>query len=94
MGVYVDNMQKQATVGRIKAQWSHLQADTHDELMEFAKKLDLKESWLQHPGRIIEHFDVTEAKRQKAIELGAIEVTYMGTDSKDILRRKIRSGLY
>lgn len=94
MTVYVDNMKKLARVGTIRAEWSHLQADTHEELMDFAKKLGLKDTWLQHGGRITEHFDVTAAKRAMAISLGAVEVTYMGEDSKEILRKKLQSGLY
>lgn len=33
MTVYVDDMRRPATVGRISARWSHLTADTREELL-------------------------------------------------------------
>lgn len=76
MSVYVDNMRMRATVGRIQANWSHLSADTTEELLAFAAKLGLRASWIQNPGHIWkEHFDVTDTKRTLAIELGAQQIT-------------------
>ncbi|MET4143867.1 DUF4031 domain-containing protein [Arthrobacter sp. UYCo732] len=76
MTVYVDNMRMPATVGRIRANWSHLTADTTEELVEFADRLGLKRSWIQNPGHAWkEHFDVTDTKRELAIRLGAQPVT-------------------
>lgn len=76
MTVYIDNMQRQARVGRLTAVWSHLMADTHDELMEFARRLGLNPQWIQHEGKSLEHFDVTEPKRQQALRLGATPIQY------------------
>lgn len=76
MTVYVDDMQRRARVGRITANWSHLMADTHEELVEMANLLRLRPEWIQHPGTHREHFDVTETKRVEAIRLGAVEITY------------------
>lgn len=76
MTVYVDNMRRYAQVGRVKARWSHLMADTHDELMEFAAWLGLKAEWVQHAGKPIEHFDLVDAKRTLALELGAEPMIY------------------
>ncbi|QOT19580.1 DUF4031 domain-containing protein [Paenarthrobacter sp. YJN-5] len=76
MAVYVDSMRMRATVGRITANWSHLTADTTEELVEFAARLGLKRSWIQNPGHIWkEHFDVTDSKRDLAIKLGAKPIT-------------------
>lgn len=76
MTVYIDDMQRPARVGRISARWSHLLADSSDELMTFARRLGLRPAWLQHPGTPREHFDVTETKRQQALALGAVPIRY------------------
>ncbi len=48
MTVYVDNMRLSAQVGTISGRWSHLMADSDDELDEFAP------SWAsRRPGRSI-----------------------------------------
>lgn len=77
MSVYVDDMLMPATVGNCRpARWSHLQADTLDELHEFAQRLGLRREWFQ-PGSRPEaaHYDVTATKRAEAIKLGAISET-------------------
>lgn len=84
MTVYVDGANIPATVGRIKARWSHLTADTKDELHEFAVRLGLQRRWFQTckrsksckpPERCIHwHYDVVATKRDRAIELGAVEI--------------------
>lgn len=78
MTVYVDNMRLSAQVGTISGRWSHLMADSDDELDEFAAKLGLKKAWAQHPGTALSHYDVTESKRQQAIALGAVPIDYGG----------------
>ena len=47
MTVYVDNFRAPATVGRIRGRWSHLTADTPDELHGFAARLGQKREWFQ-----------------------------------------------
>lgn len=78
MTVYVDNFHCPARVGRIKARWSHLTADTREELRDFAALLGLDPAWFQ--GRCKYggcdpcphwHYDVTDRLREKAIKLGA-----------------------
>jgi hypothetical protein len=76
MAVYVDDYQVDATVGRLRRNWSHLTADTTEELMEFAAKLGMKLSWIQYPGTWKEHFDVTNTVRVKALKMGAISIGY------------------
>jgi hypothetical protein len=73
MSVYVDNAFVEGGWGK----WSgggHLQADTLDELHDFAARLPLRRSWFQNrphrPERA--HYDVTRAMRDRAIYLGAI----------------------
>lgn len=93
MTVYVDDMQMPAIfegyIGRrppngAKPKWSHLMADTTEELVEFARKLGLKPEWIQYEGTVREHFDVVESKRKKAIALGAVSMEY-GSDGTALL---------
>lgn len=80
MSVYVDDMRRPAVPagyrGRGTPRWSHLLADTHDELMAFAGRLGLSPTWLQHPQRPTEHFDVTDTVRREALRLGAVPIRY------------------
>ena len=77
MAVYVGDARIPAQAGRIRARWSHLYAGSQDELHAFAQRIGLKRAWFQ-PGKPIGgkpsrlwHYDVTEAKRQAAIQAGA-----------------------
>lgn len=76
MTVYVDNMRRQATVGRVRGRWSHLFADTSQELADFAAELGLRPEWIQHAGTHREHYDLVEAKRIQAIGFGAVQISY------------------
>jgi hypothetical protein len=72
--VYVDNAFAVGDWGR----WSgggHLQADTVDELHEFAARLGLRPAWFQSkPGRPEnDHYDLTRAGRERALALGAVD---------------------
>lgn len=88
MTVYVDNARIPATVGRIKARWSHLTADTRDELDQFAQSIGLRPEWFQTCKRTCHstlpcvhwHYDVVDAKRAEAIAVGAkpIDIREMG----------------
>lgn len=92
MTVYVDDARIPAQVGRIRARWSHLFADTPDELHAFAQRLGLRRDWFQpgtplagRPSRFW-HYDVTDSKRQAAIKLGARPVTWR--ESVNIIRER------
>lgn len=65
MPVYVDNMLMAAEVPNgaktVKGRWSHLTADTTEELHAFAKKLGLRRSWFQ-PAKTIPDNEYTRAK--------------------------------
>jgi hypothetical protein len=74
--VYVDDYRRKATVGQLTARWSHLLADTDEELLAFAKQLGLQPAWLQHEGTPLVHFDVTDQMRNRAIRAGAEPITY------------------
>ncbi|NUS54723.1 MAG: DUF4031 domain-containing protein [Streptomycetaceae bacterium] len=76
MTVYVDDMLRPARVGRIRSRWSHLMADTHDELMAFALQIGMRPEWLQEPGSYREHFDLTTGRRDQALALGAEPISY------------------
>ncbi len=76
MTVYVDDMRVRATVGRLTARWSHLMADTPQELHAFAARLGLRRSWVRSEGTHREHYDVTEAMRRKALAMGAQPLAY------------------
>jgi hypothetical protein len=77
VSAYVDDAQIPAAVGRLGPRlWSHLTADTVDELHAFAAKLGLKRHWYQERRTVDRcHYDVTEWQRDRAIKLGAVAET-------------------
>lgn len=88
MTVYVDDYRVLARVGGLHSRWSHLIADTPEELHEFAGRLGLRREWFQDPcvngrpkaepgTRPAEnwHYDVTDRMRTKAIAIGAVPIT-------------------
>lgn len=68
MGVYVDD----ARIAWRGRRWSHLVADTRDELHAAAEQLGLRREWAQDKGRTL-HYDLPEEYRLRAIELGLAE---------------------
>jgi hypothetical protein len=96
MTVYVDDASIPATAGRNSSRWSHLFADSQEELHTFAAQLGLRREWFQ-PGSPVAgqpspfwHYDVTAGKRAQAIRLGATPVPWR--DSARIIRdRETRS---
>ncbi len=92
MSVYVDHAFAAGTWGR----WhggGHLQADTLDELHAFARRIGLREEWFQsRPGRPEnDHYDLTRAGRELAIELGAVrEDRRTGTSRRKAIRLAAR----
>lgn len=95
MSVYVDDMRVTAKVGRVRAnaRWSHLMADTHEELEAFARRLGLRPEWIQKQGRRTEHYDVTDTVRAKALELGAVSIRYPSGTADLIERKRLREAL-
>jgi len=80
VAIYVDDYRQPAEVQNgeriFHGRWSHLMADSHEELMAAAERLGLRPEWLQHAGTRREHFDVLLGKRAKAIGIGAQEISY------------------
>jgi hypothetical protein len=84
MAVYVDD-------SRIRwrgREWSHLIADTTEELHAFAALLGLDRAWFhRRPARPWkDHYDLPEAKRQLAIARGARPITCR--EATEMLRAK------
>jgi len=90
MTVYVDDMRLKVQLpGMRPARWSHLLADTPEELHEFAQRLGLRREWAQDEDNPITfHYDVTDTKRREAIALGAKAITIRETGKIINKRRK------
>lgn len=91
MAVYVDDAAIRAEVrngSRVRfSRWSHLTADTQQELHEFAARLGLRREWFQrgqptggNPSPFW-HYDVTSGKRAQALTMSAI-----GVSSRELAR--------
>jgi hypothetical protein len=76
MTVYVDNMKRPARVRGRFSEWSHLMADSTEELQAFGDRLGLRRTWLQLGGTALEHYDLTEARRTVALRMGAVPIGY------------------
>jgi hypothetical protein len=95
--IYVDDFRVPAKVGSTRARWSHLTADTEEELHAFAARLGLKREWFQTCKRKCSpegipcphwHYDVTDTKRALASAFGATAITYRQMGSLCSARRK------
>lgn len=53
----------------------HMIADTQEELLEMARKIDVQEKWIQHKDTYREHFDICLSKKALAIKNGAKEIS-------------------
>ena len=73
MAVYVDDWRMPARVGRLSARWSHLMADSREELDAFARRLGLRAEWVQDKRSGL-HYDVTDSVRARAFRLGAVSL--------------------
>jgi len=89
MTVYVDDFGLPTQVGGLNARWSHLIADSREELHAFAARLGLRREWFEDPvvngkprasrgsrGAENWHYDVTESKRRLALRHGAEPVRW------------------
>jgi hypothetical protein len=84
MSVYVDDMQ--ASFKYMKM--CHMIADTSDELIAMADRIDLPRVWIQNAGTYREHFDICKSKRVLAVRYGAIEITMIELGRKLHAKRK------
>ena len=81
MAAYVDQLSDHTArvrgtrEGQVSTHWCHLTADTLDELHAMAARIGLKRAWYQ-PGRYqhLCHYDLTPARRARALALGAQDV--------------------
>ena len=48
MTVYLDDWRQPARLGPVDDRWSHLVADTDEELHAFAARMGMKREWFQH----------------------------------------------
>lgn len=75
MTVYVDDMD--APYGRMIM--SHMIADTKEELLSMCDKIGVQRKWIQYEDTYKEHFDIAKAAKTKAVENGAILITWRQT---------------
>lgn len=91
MSVYVDDLVVWPNAwGPFKAGSCHLAADTLDELHAFAAKLGMRRAWFQEGRGKHPHYDLVKSRRDRAVELGASQVT-----GRELIMiwRKQRSGV-
>jgi Protein of unknown function (DUF4031) len=76
--VYVDDWRQPATIRERADRWSHLLADDPAELHALAAQLGIPERGYQRHRRsaALNHYDVPESLRLRAIALGAVPVTW------------------
>ncbi len=80
MTIYVDTIRHYPS-----GLWCHMAADgSIEELQRLAEKIGLSRSRLQHH-RLVPHYDLRPVVRERAVALGAVEVS-----SKELLRRTRR----
>jgi hypothetical protein len=77
VAVYVDDAFVEGRWGR----WTgggHMQADTLEELHAMAERLGLQRAWFQSkPSKPWhDHYDLGQVSRERAIQLGAVPVTW------------------
>jgi hypothetical protein len=82
MPVYVDD----ARIRWRGRRWSHLVADSAEELHEAAGALGLRREWAQDRGRTL-HYDVPDELREQAIALGVAEPIHW----RELARRRADS---
>lgn len=75
MTVYVDDMFAEHRVRGRRMLFSHMIADTSEELEAMADHIGVQRKWIQYPGTPKEHYDVVASKRALAIKAGAVPIT-------------------
>ena len=78
MTVYLDDWRQRARLGPVDDRWSHLIADSDEELHRFANGMGMQRRWFQSKsGRPHHaHYDLPERARSDALANGAVEVTW------------------
>lgn len=83
MTVYVDD----AFIPYRNMKMCHMVADTTEELLAMADMIGVQRKWIQKKGFADEHFDVAASKRQIAINLGAVPISYRNMGRFTLARR-------
>jgi hypothetical protein len=78
VSVYVDDWRQLATVGHMTSRWSHMTADSTEELHELAARLGIPRRAFQQKrsNPVYDHYDLTEELRERAISIGAVAVSW------------------
>jgi uncharacterized protein DUF4031 len=78
MTVYLDDWRQPARLGKVADRWSHLVADSEEELHAFAARLGMRREWFQHKQRRPHHahYDVPERARREVLDKGAVAVSW------------------
>ena len=76
--VYLDDWRQPAHLGPVDDRWSHLVADSEEELHAFADRMGMRRAWFQdRPGRPHHaHYDLPERARAEAVAQGAVEISW------------------
>lgn len=82
MAVYIDKMNAKYK----RMIMCHMFADSEDELKEMARKIGVDTKWMQYPGTYRVHFDICLAMKEKALGLGAVEITH--SQLRALLKKK------
>lgn len=86
MTVFVDDMYLHPMGQFRRMKMSHMVATTADELHAFAERIGVARRWYQD-----DHYDVSMSKRSRALDLGAVAVTWRQLGILTMIRR--RSGV-
>lgn len=54
--------------------WCHMLADNEEELHTFAERLGMRREWFDRRGGVGFHYNLTPAKRERAIRMGARQI--------------------
>lgn len=72
--VYVDDARVPHTLGPATVWWSHMFADTPDELHAMARLIGLRPGWFVNDPIDGEHYQLTDRFRAAAVAQGAVQV--------------------
>lgn len=89
MSVYVDEVRVwPTTIACMRGGSCHLTADTIEELHAFAARIGLRRGWAQVEGHLVPHYDLTPARRVRALDAGAVFVPAKEQARKRIAARR------
>ena len=97
MTVYLDDWRQPAHLGPVDDRWSHLIADTEEELHAFAARLGMRRAWFQDrpgdpttPTTTCPSGPVTDARAHGAVEVTWRELGRMLRDRRSTAARAVR----